>query len=212
MKLQVAIDVFTLADALKILEDVHSYVDIAEIGSPLMFACGAAAVREVKKEFPDVLVLADMKIMDGGEPISSISYEAGADIVTVCGVTNDNTVAAVIKAARSFGRSAFVDLISVPNVEERAKQIDALGADYISVHTAFDQLQSVASPLDDLKTLKRVLKHAKPSISGGINLGNVDPIIAAGPEIIIAGSAIINAQNRAEAAKAFRDKIDAAAK
>ncbi len=212
MKLQVALDCFELAAALKILEKIHDYVEIAEIGTPLMFAAGAAGVREVKKEFPKLWVLADMKIMDGGEPISSIAYEAGADLVTVCGATNDNTIGGVVSAARKFGRKCFVDLISVPDVEKRAAEVDALGADFVSVHASYDMLQSVATPLQDLKTLKRVLKNAKPAISGGINLGNVDPILAVGPEIVIAGSAIVNAADPAAAARSFKEKITAMSK
>lgn len=211
MKLQVALDCFDLSRALKILEQIHEYVDIAEIGTPLMYAAGAAGVREVKKAFPKLWVLADMKIMDGGEPISSIAYEAGADIVTVCGATNDNTISGVVGAAKRFGKMCFVDLISVDDVEKRAGEADALGADFVSVHTSYDMLQSVATPLEDLKILKRVLKNAKPAISGGINLDNVDDIISIGPEVVIAGSAMVNAKEPAGAARAFRGKIDAAA-
>lgn len=212
MKLQVALDCFELSTALRILERIHEYVDIAEIGTPLMYAAGAAGVREVKKAFPKLWVLADMKIMDGGEPISSIAYEAGADLVTVCGATNDNTISGVIAAARKFGKMCFVDLISVADVERRAREADALGADFVSVHTSYDMLGSVATPLEDLKILKRVLVNARPAISGGINLDNVDGILPIGPEIVIAGSAMVNAPDPAAAARAFREKIISAKK
>lgn len=66
MKLQVALDFNTLKEALAFLEVVHPYADIAEIGTPLMLSEGVRAVSEVKRLYPQLQVLADMKLMDGG--------------------------------------------------------------------------------------------------------------------------------------------------
>jgi 3-hexulose-6-phosphate synthase len=197
------------AEALKILAKVRQYVDIAEIGTPLMLNKGAQAIRDIKKEYPDLTVLSDMKIMDGGEDISSIAFEAGADIVTVLGVTSDATIEGVVKAAKKFGRKVFVDLISVEKTDSRAKEVDALGVDYVSVHTSYDLRNSKAAPLEDLRKIVKVLKRAKAAISGGIKVDTLADILPINPEIVIAGGAIMKAGDPGEIARLFREKIAA---
>jgi len=66
-KLQLALDFVELEEALGLLEKVHSFVDIVEIGTPTIIRYGVEAVRRVKQSFPQKLVLADLKIMDAGE-------------------------------------------------------------------------------------------------------------------------------------------------
>ena len=119
MELQVALDCRDLSEALAVMEEIYPYVDIAELGTPLMYNEGTRAVREMKKAFPDVKVLADMKRLDGGYDIAKIAYEEGADIVTVAGVTNDSVIARAVEAAREFGKECFVDLISVDDIVQR---------------------------------------------------------------------------------------------
>jgi len=48
MKLQVAMYVFTIDDALKLASEVAEYIDIIELGTPLIKAAGLAAVTTVK--------------------------------------------------------------------------------------------------------------------------------------------------------------------
>ena len=47
MKLQLALDDITLAAALALVEDVRTYVDIIEVGTPFLYAEGLGAVREL---------------------------------------------------------------------------------------------------------------------------------------------------------------------
>ena len=96
MELQVALDCKDLSEALAVMKEIYPYVDIAELGTPLMYNEGTRAVREMKKAFPDVKVLADMKLLDGGYDIAKIAYEEGADIVTVAGVTNNSVIARAV--------------------------------------------------------------------------------------------------------------------
>ena len=67
--LQVALDLFSTEDALRILGEVGEYVDIIEIGTPLIVAEGARVVNIVKKRYPDKIVFADIKVMDGGAEV-----------------------------------------------------------------------------------------------------------------------------------------------
>lgn len=208
MELQVALDCRDLEEALAVMEEIYPYVDIAELGTPLMYNEGCRAVREMKRVFSSVKVLADMKLLDGGYDIAKIAYEAGADIVTVAGVTNDSVIAKAVEAARESGGECFVDLISVSDIVARAKETDALGADCIGVHTSHDTIQGGnQAPTEDLTKIKEAVTNAKTSISGGIKADFIDEIVAFGPDVVIVGSGIMLAENKRETAKRIYEAI-----
>lgn len=207
MELQLALDCAHLDTALKILEQVRPYIDIAELGTPLMYSEGARAIRTIKEYYPDLAVLSDMKLMDGGEEISSIAYEAGADIVTVLGVSSDATVSSVLRAANRYGRKVFADLINAPDIQRRAAQLEELGVHYIGVHTSYDLRETVAAPLEDLGRIQSVLTRSKTAISGGIKPSSVGTILPLHPDVIIVGSGIMGASDPLAAAKELSKAI-----
>ena len=100
MKLQLALDDITLEEAMELVANVRDYVDIIEVGTPMVMEYGMAPVRELKKRFPDKKVLADLKIMDAGKYESEIAFKAGADYITVLGVTDDGTIEGCVEAKR----------------------------------------------------------------------------------------------------------------
>ena len=53
MKLQLALDDITLEDAVELLDKVHPYVDIIEVGSPFIIEEGMRPVRIFKEKYPD---------------------------------------------------------------------------------------------------------------------------------------------------------------
>lgn len=206
MELQVALDCKDVSKALEVLEQIYPYIDIAELGTPLMYNEGTRAVREIKKRYPTLKVLADMKLLDGGYDISKIAYEEGADIVTVAGVTNDSVVAGVVKAAKEFGGQCFLDLISVDDIEKRAKEAEELGVDCVGVHTSHDLIEGEnQAPMKELLRIKSVLTKTKTSISGGIKASFIDEIVSLEPDVIIVGSGIMEVEDqRAAAEKIYR--------
>lgn len=211
MKLQAALDYFTLEQALKLMEQIHPYVDIAEIGTPLMFADGFRSVAEVKKRYPDILVLADMKVVDGGYDIASAAFDAGADIATTIGLTTDDTLLGVVKAAREAGKYSMADTIGVKDLAQRVVMLDEMGFDYILLHTAHDSIGSAsseaASHIDRIQEMKRLVKHAYIGISGGITLSIIDKVCAARPDWVVVGGGLTSVSNPAETAKALRQYI-----
>ena len=70
MKLQVALDVETLERAVELIEQVKDYADIIELGTGFMGTYGYRLVEEVRKLYPDIVILADVKIVDGGYGVS----------------------------------------------------------------------------------------------------------------------------------------------
>lgn len=172
-----------------------------------MIEQGMVPVRLFKEKYPKIEVLADAKIMDAGEFEADKCFEAGADIVTVLGVSNDATIEGVVRSAKKYGRKVMVDMIEVKDLAKRTQEIDQMGVDYICVHTAFDVQATGKDPLDELKIVNRVIKNAKSAVAGGVKLNTLDAIVEEGAEIIVAGGAICNAEDPAAMAQAMKERM-----
>ncbi|MBB6669746.1 3-hexulose-6-phosphate synthase [Cohnella nanjingensis] len=190
MELQLALDLVDIPGAKEVVREVGAYVDIIEIGTPVVINEGLRAVKEIKAQFPHLKVLADLKIMDAGGYEVMKASEAGADIVTVLGVSDDATIRGAVAEARKQGRKIMVDMINVKDLETRAREIDALGADYICVHSGYDHQASGLNSFADLAVIKRVVKQAKTAIAGGIKLETLPEVIQAAPDLVIVGGGI----------------------
>src|SRR5580658_8789631 len=112
--LQVALDFENLSRALTAArEAVEGGADWVEAGTPLIKSEGLDAVRELKKAFPDKRVVADMKVMDTGAFEVEIAAKAGADLVTILGAADDDTIADGVRGGELYGAEVIVDLLGV---------------------------------------------------------------------------------------------------
>lgn len=204
MKLQIALDTLTLEECITLMDEVRESVDVIEVGTPFVIEEGMVPVRELKKRYPEKEVLADVKIMDAGEYEADKCFEAGADIVTVLGVSNDATIEGVVKSAKKYGKKVMVDMIAVKNLAQRTEELDQMGVDYICVHTAFDIQSTGKNPLDELMVVNKVVKNAQSAVAGGVKLATIDAIVDEGAGIIVVGGAICNAEDRAAMAKEMK--------
>ena len=206
MKLQVAMDVLTVEDALELAAKVAEYVDIIELGTPLIKAAGLSAVTAVKAAHPGKIVFADMKTMDAGELEADIAFKAGADLVTVLGTADDSTIAGAVKAAQAHNKGIVVDLIGVADKVSRAKEARALGAKFVEMHAGLDEQ---AQPGFDLNGLLRAGEEARVpfSVAGGVNRSTIEAVQRAGADVAVAGGAIYGAADPAKAAKELREAI-----
>ncbi len=200
MLLQLALDTIGMKDAKHLLHEVSDVIDIVEIGTPFIIKDGVSAVRKIKKTFPSLKILADLKIADGGEYESKLAFEAGADIVTVLGFSDDATIKSAVLKARQYGKAVMVDMIGIGDVKTRASELEKLRVDYICVHTASDVKSTKAPPLKELQAVKKVIKRTKIAIAGGIDADSIGNIVKENPEIIIVGSWITKNAERREAA------------
>jgi 3-hexulose-6-phosphate synthase len=208
MKLQLALDLVNIPDAIKLVKEVESFIDIVEIGTPIVINEGLHAVKAIKEAFPNLLVLADLKIMDAGGYEVMKASEAGANIITVLGASSDATIKGAVEEARKHGNSILVDMINVQDLEKRAIEIDALGVDYICVHTGYDSQAAGLSPFEELRTVKRVVKNAKTAVAGGIKLSTLPEVIQAKPDLIIIGGGITGQDDKASTAAEIRQLIN----
>ena len=205
-QLQIALD-GDLPAALALLAHVHPFVDIAEIGTPLVFREGMRAVREIRAAYPQLTLVADLKIMDAGQAEADIAFAAGADRVTVMALASDATIAGALTSARSPGKRVMVDMMQVADPLARARQLLALGCDLLCLHTAHDLQSSQASPYAQLAQLRAALPGAQLAIAGGVKLDTLEQILPLKPQVIIVGSGITAAPDPEAAARQFHERI-----
>ena len=208
-KLQVAIDLLTTEEALALTAKIAPYIDIIELGTPLIKNAGISVVTAMKKAHPDKLVFADLKTMDAGELEADIAFKAGADLVTILGVAGDATIIGAVKSAKAHGRGIVVDTIGVTDRVKRAKEVIALGAEFVELHAGLDEQWADGYSIQVL--IDEAARAGVPvSIAGGVNLENISDVIKSGVIVAVAGAAIYGAEDPAAAAKALREAIDAA--
>ncbi|WP_159612748.1 3-hexulose-6-phosphate synthase [Glutamicibacter sp. JC586] len=206
MKIQVAIDLLTTQEALELAAKVAPYVDIIELGTPLIKAEGLSVIAAIKSAHPDKIVFADMKTMDAGELEADIAFAAGADLVTVLGSADDSTVAGAVKSANERNKGIVVDLIGIADKAKRAKEVIALGAQFVEFHAGLDEQ---AQPGYDLDGLLNAGSSAQVpfSVAGGVSISTIADVQKAGAEVAVAGGAIYGATDPATAARELREAL-----
>jgi len=206
MKLQVAMDVLTTDDALALAGKVAAHVDIIELGTPLIKAAGLSAVTAIKAAHPDKIVFADLKTMDAGELEADVAFSAGADLVTVLGVAGDSTIVGAVKAAEKHGKGIVVDLIGVADKAARAREVTALGVQFVEMHAGLDEQAEDGFTFDTLLT-DGTESGVDFSVAGGVTIETIAAVQKAGATVAVAGSAIYSATDPAAAAAELRAAI-----
>ncbi len=214
MRLQLAIDTLDLGEAEALVAQVRDLVDIVEVGTPIVIRDGVAAVRRLHAAFPELAILADLKIVDGGYLEASLGFEAGARLVTVLAVAADATVREALRAACEHAGEVMVDLIGVEDLARRATEVEALGAHYVCLHTGVDAQRGGADAagraVGGLRRVREVLRSARIAVAGGLTPANASDVAALGPDIVIVGAGIARAADPRAAAVALRAAFEQA--
>lgn len=206
-KLQVALDLFRLEDALGMLRLVGPYVDVIEVGTPLMVAEGARAVGAIKAAWPEKCVFADIKVMDGGSEVPRSVIEAGCDMFSVLCAADDATLRAAVELAHERGVKVLADMCGVSDLSKRAREVAPLGVDYLCCHVGYDRQATGADPVEELRALEVV--DTPKAIAGGIKLATFEEALASSAEIVISGGGIYHADDPAATARRMRELVDA---
>ncbi|AQW21177.1 3-hexulose-6-phosphate synthase [Lentilactobacillus curieae] len=204
MKLQLAIDLEDVDGAIKLIEKTKDSVDIFEYGTPLVINFGLEGLKKVREAFPDITLLADLKIMDVASYEVEQAFKYGADITTILAAAEDQSIKDAVKAAHDAGKELLVDMIGIHDLAKRAKEVDAMGADYIGTHTGYDLQALGETPFEAFNTIKENVITTKTAVAGGIKVDTAEKIIAAGPDLLIVGGGISTVDDPAAAAKQIK--------
>ncbi len=205
--LQVALDFIDLHRAVKVAEEaIDGGADWVEIGTPLIKSEGMNAIRHMRKLFPDITLVADMKTMDAGRAEMEMAAKAGANVAVVMGNAPGSTIKECIQAGRNYGIKICVDLMNNREVEEHAADIEEWGADYIAIHTAIDDQMYGQTPFEMLQRISTKVK-IPIAVAGGINSENVIDAVNMGASIIIVGGYISKSVNAKAAVESIKIAI-----
>jgi 3-keto-L-gulonate-6-phosphate decarboxylase len=190
---QVAIDVRTVDDALRIAEAaVEAGVDWLEVGTPLVTFAGTPAIGELARAFPGVPVLADYKMMDGTAKYVHETAAQGGRICTVCAVASDASVRAAVKASTESGVLLISDLYAAPDVPRRAEEVAALGVDSVYIHYGADQ-RAENPTRDPLLFLEEVQERVSVPVGvGTFGAGEGERAVHRGADIVVIGVPVIS--------------------
>lgn len=206
MKLQFAMDTLSTEAALELAAAAAPHVDILELGTPLIKSAGLSAITAIKAAHPDKIVFADLKTMDAGELEADIAFTAGADLITVLGAAGDSTIVGAVAAAKKHGKGVVVDLIGVADKSTRAKEVVALGAEFVEMHAGLDEQAEEGFTFGTL--LSDGESSGVPfSVAGGVNVTSIASVQQSGALVAVAGGAIYGAPDVGAAAAALRAAI-----
>jgi len=135
--------------------------------------------------------------------------EAGAKMVSVH-VETDPHLHRTLMSIKSAGAQAGVVINPATPVDSIAEALPF--ADYVlvmSVNPGFGGQQFIDTSIDKVRRLRRLIDErglaTRIEIDGGIDLGNIASVVAAGAEIIVAGSAIFGAGDPEAAVRGLRE-------
>ncbi|MCX6681636.1 MAG: bifunctional hexulose-6-phosphate synthase/ribonuclease regulator [Methanoregula sp.] len=206
--LQVALDLTELTRALQIAKEaVRGGADWIEAGTPLIKSEGMQAVRTLKVQFPDHMIVADMKIADTGALEVEMAAKAGANIVCILADADDSVIAEAVRAARLYGVRLMADLINTPDPVPRAKQMESMGIDIIVAHVGIDQQMMGKSSIDLLAAITGEVT-VPVAVAGGLDVVTAAQAVQHGAVMVIVGGAIVRSADVTGSTAAIRMSID----
>lgn len=192
-KIQVSLDLTNIDEALEVARAaVRAGVDWLEAGTPLILAEGLHGVRALRREFPDVPIVADLKTMDGAGLEAEMMFQAGANMVVVMGQAHDASIIEQVKMAQKYGGKVMCDVMLCPDKPGRARRAEELGVDYIIVHTGFDERNMIPglSPLNDLPSVLAAVTIPVQAV-GGLSIDQAIQTLEMGAAIVVFGAPLV---------------------
>ena len=171
---QISLDVTDIAEALDTARMARrAGVDWLEAGTPLIIAEGMHGVRALRREFPGVPIVADLKTMDGGWLEAQMMAQAGATHVVVMERAHPETIKVVVKAGRDFGVKVMGDNLGAPDMVASARRLEDLGCDFVIHHIGYDERRGIVaaggvcpSPLDQLRAVVAAVSVPVQAVGG----------------------------------------------
>jgi 3-keto-L-gulonate-6-phosphate decarboxylase len=198
---QISVDVATLEQGRAVASAaLAGGVNIVEMGTPLLKNQGVAnVVPAFRQQFPDALLLADMKTMDGGAFEARAVYSGGGNIVDFLALAGADTAKAICAVRDEFRRAgaelprlAFADIM-VPHQGPAAQAGDVAlrmleaGVDGVGIHLQSDARRADARLIESdylgdmaRAIFERIGRTAPVQVVGGLNIAQAKSLARAG--------------------------------
>jgi ribulose-phosphate 3-epimerase len=135
--------------------------------------------------------------------------DAGADVITVHVETSPH-LHRTLQLIRSLGKKAGVSLD--PHTPEENLRYVLGSCDLVlvmSVNPGFGGQEFIPEALPKLAAIRRMIDESGYAIDlevdGGVKPGTAHRVVDAGADVLVAGSAVFNAKDRAQAIRALRE-------
>jgi 3-hexulose-6-phosphate synthase len=198
---QISVDVATVEQGLTVARAaLAGGVNILEMGTPLLKNQGVAnVVPAFRRQFPEAILLADMKTMDGGAGEARTVYAGGGNIVDFLALSGVETAKGICAARNEFRRAgpelprlAFSDIMlphqgpAAQAVEVALRMLDA-GVDGVGIHLQVDARRADPTLIErdylgDVAraVFERVGKSAPVQVVGGLSVAQAKRLAQAG--------------------------------
>jgi len=171
---QISLDLTSIPEAIATAHlALRAGVDWLEVGTPLIIAEGMNGVRALRREFPAVPIVADLKTMDGGWLEAEIMAKAGATHVVVMERAHPETIKVVVKAGKDFGLGVMGDNLGAEDMVSAAQRLEDLGCGFVIHHIGYDQRRGIVargercpSPLDQLREVVQAVGVPVQAVGG----------------------------------------------
>lgn len=206
--IQIALDQTDLASAIEVANNVESFVDVIEVGTILAFAEGMNAVKTLRQNHPEHVLVCDMKTTDGGAILARMAFEAGSDWITVSAAAHIATIGACKKVADEFNGEIQIEIYGNWTMEDAKAWVD-LGITQAIYHRSRDaELAGVGWTEADLEKMRQLSELGlELSITGGIVPEDIYLFEGIKAKTFIAGRALAG-EKGLETAEALRAQID----
>jgi len=206
--LQVALDNFSLSDALESTRLLAPELDVIEAGTLLCLATGAESIKALRTLYPDNKIVADLKIVDAGGELANMACSNGADWVTVMCNAANATKAKAVEAEEKLGGEIQVELFGNWTFEE-AEEWKKIGLKQVIYHQSRDALNAGGSWGDaNMKVVKRLAEMGfGVSVTGGLTIDVLKLFKGIPVKCFIAGRNLRNVDDPAAEARAWKKEI-----
>ena len=145
---------------------IDAGADWIEVGTPLIVYQGIQVIRSVVEVAGGKPVVVDFKAQDGVGKYFLEAKAQGAEIATVLATMPDGSIKAAIEAREESGIQVLVDCLGVQDLRQRAIEVERLGADFLLLHTGFDEMRDNSS-----KNLLEGLQDVVGAVSIPVGIG-----------------------------------------